>query len=228
LLLELGGNDAAIVLEDVDVKKAAPLIFKSAFMGAGQVCAAIKRVYVHQSIYDGLVEELATIARESTATMTPLSTKPQFERIKMLVSDALEHGGKAVTGGEPGAGSGYFYPPTIMTGVGPGVRVVDEEQFGPVLPVIPFAELDWAIEQANSTEYGLSGSVWTSDVARGEQLAARLECGTAWVNQHTEIAPNIPFGGVKASGVGRSNGKVGLDAYAELKTVIVYKDAARV
>jgi acyl-CoA reductase-like NAD-dependent aldehyde dehydrogenase len=228
LLLELGGNDAAIVLGDVDVKKAAARIFASAFTGSGQVCAAIKRAYVHESIYDEMVNELADIAREQTAAMAPLSTRPQFERIKMLVADALEHGGKAVTGGEPAAGSGYFYPPTIMTGVGPGVRVVDEEQFGPVLPVMSFSDVEWAIEQANSTEYGLGGSVWTADVPRGEQLAARLVCGTAWVNQHTEIAPHIPFGGVKSSGIGRSNGQIGADAYAELKTVIVYKDAARV
>jgi acyl-CoA reductase-like NAD-dependent aldehyde dehydrogenase len=143
--------------------------------------------------------------------------------VQTLVADALEHGGKAVAGGEPGSGPGYHYPPTILTGVGAGTPVVDEEQFGPVLPVIPFSDLEWAIEQANGTEYGLCGSVWTADPERGEAIAARLECGTAWVNHHTEVAPHIPFGGVKSSGIGRNGGQVGLDAYTELKTVIVHK-----
>ena len=172
LLFELGGNDAAIVLDDVDVKKVAPRIYGSAFGGVGQICAATKRVYVHESIYDSMVDELANLAREQTESMGPLSTRPQYERVKMLVEDALEHGGKAVTGGEPSDGPGYFYPATIMTDVGQGVRIVDEEQFGPVLPVIAFSDVDWAIEQANSTEYGLCGSVWTRDIERGEQLGA--------------------------------------------------------
>jgi acyl-CoA reductase-like NAD-dependent aldehyde dehydrogenase len=228
LLCELGGNDAAIVLGDVDVKKVAPKLYGSAFGGTGQICAATKRVYVHESIYDAMVDELAGLAREQTDSMGPLSTRPQYERVKMLVEDALEHGGKAVTGGEPADRPGYFYPATIMTDVGQGVRIVDEEQFGPVLPVIPFRDVDWAIDQANSTEYGLCGSVWTRDIERGEQLAARLECGTSWVNQHTEVAPHIPFGGVKSSGIGRNNGRPGTDAYSELKTIIVYKDKDRV
>jgi len=228
LLFELGGNDAAIVLDDVDVEKVAPRIYASAFGGVGQICAATKRVYVHESIYEEMVDALSALAREQTKTMGPLSTRPQFERVAMLVEDALERGGKAVTGGKPSDGPGFFYPATIVTQVGQGVRVVDEEQFGPVLPVIRFKDVDWAIDQANSTEYGLCGSVWTRDLARGERLAARLDCGTSWVNQHTEVAPHIPFGGVKSSGIGRNNGQPGTDAYAELKTIIVYKDPDRV
>ncbi|ADP82184.1 Aldehyde Dehydrogenase [Pseudofrankia inefficax] len=227
VLLELGGNDAAIVLGDVDVTKVAEGIFASAFLMSGQACALVKRVYAHDSIYDALVAELAELARKKAAELPPLTTKPQFERVKMLVDDAIAHGGKAVTGGAP-TGTGYFYPPTIMTGVGPGVRVVDEEQFGPVLPIVPFSDVDWAIEQANGTEYGLCGSIWTADVALGEQLATRLVCGTVWLNQHTEIDPKIPFGGVKSSGIGRNNGQVGTDAYAELQTRIFYKKSDRV
>jgi acyl-CoA reductase-like NAD-dependent aldehyde dehydrogenase len=223
LIFELGGNDAAIVLDDADPKQVAPKIFQSAFMNCGQICAAVKRVYAHESVYDQLVEELANIARERADGMQPLTTRPQYERVQTLVADALEHGGKAVAGGEPGSGPGYHYPPTILTGVGAGTPVVDEEQFGPVLPLIPFSDLEWAIEQANGTEYGLCGSVWTADPERGEAIAARLECGTAWVNHHTEVAPHIPFGGVKSSGIGRNGGQVGLDAYTELKTVIVHK-----
>lgn len=226
--LELGGNDAAIVLDDVDPALVAPAIAESAFTLAGQACALVKRVYVHESVHDRLVEELAKAARAKTGTLQPLSTRPQFERVLELVADTLENGGKAVVGGERPDGPGFHYPPTIVTDVRPGMRIVDEEQFGPVLPVIPFTDLDWAIEQANASEYGLAGSVWTADTARGNELVARLECGTAYLNHHTEVAPNIPFGGVKASGIGRSCGQLGIDAFAELKTVITYKDAARV
>jgi acyl-CoA reductase-like NAD-dependent aldehyde dehydrogenase len=235
LLMELGGNDAAIVLGDVDPKKVAPAIFGSAMGMSGQICAAVKRVYVHESIYESFVDEIAGVARETVVapveeggTMGPLGTRPQYERVIELVEEALEAGGKAVTGGAPADRPGFYYPPTILTGVGAGVRVVDEEQFGPVLPIIPFSDVDWAIEQANATDYGLCGSVWTSDIALGQQLAARLESGTASVNNHIEVSPTVPFGGVKSSGVGRSCGQVGLDSFAELQTRITYKDPAKV
>jgi acyl-CoA reductase-like NAD-dependent aldehyde dehydrogenase len=234
VVLELGGNDAAIVLDDVDPAAVAPRLFGAAMVGSGQVCAAVKRLYVHQSVYDRMVEELAKVASAATAapaeeggTMGPLGTRPQFERVRHLVDQALAEGATAVTGGAP-TGQGFFYPPTILTGVAPGMAVVDEEQFGPVLPVLAFDDVDDAVAAANGTEYGLCGSVWTADVARGQALAARLECGTTWINHHTEVAPEIPFGGVKESGIGRSSGRVGLDGYAEYKTVIVYKDPARV
>jgi acyl-CoA reductase-like NAD-dependent aldehyde dehydrogenase len=232
VIAELGGNDAAIVLDDVDVKKAAPLLFNSAFILGGQACAAIKRLLVHEAVYEDLVGELAAIARATEVgpgtSFPPLVTRPQYERVRGLVADALDHGGKAVTGGAPLDEPGYYYPPTIVTGVGPGVRLVDEEQFGPVLPVIPFSDVEDAIAQANGTEYGLCASVWSRDIPRARQIASRLEAGTVLVNNHTEVAPHVPFGGCKASGIGRSGGQVGLDEYAELKTVIVYKDNARV
>jgi len=232
VVAELGGNDAAIVLADVDVKKAAPLLFRSAFILGGQACAAVKRVLAHESIYDALVSELAAIAAATEVgpgtSFPPLSTRPQFERVCELVQDALDHGGKAASGGAPLDGPGFYYPPTIMTGVGPGVRLVDEEQFGPVLPVIPFSAVEDAIAQANGTEYGLCASVWSGDIARARQLAQRLEAGTVLVNNHTEVAPHVPFGGCKDSGIGRSGGQPGLDEYAELKTIIVYKSADRV
>jgi acyl-CoA reductase-like NAD-dependent aldehyde dehydrogenase len=229
--LELGGNDAAIVLPDADLDKSAFGIYGAAMSGTGQICAAVKRVYVHESVYEDFVDRLVYLAGETKVgspdeegvTMGPLSNKQQFDRVCGLVEDALEHGGKAVTGGAPLDRPGYFYPPTIITGVGKGVRVVDEEQFGPVLPVIPYSDVDDAIAQANGTEYGLGGSVWTSDVAKGQELAQRLESGSSWVNTHSGVSPEIPFGGVKGSGIGRSCGDVGLDEYCELKTVIVNK-----
>jgi acyl-CoA reductase-like NAD-dependent aldehyde dehydrogenase len=202
----------------------APQIFAAAFVLNGQACMAIKRVYVHESIYADMVAALAELARERVGTMGPLSTQPQYERVKELVSDALRSGAKAVAGGEPTPGAGFFYPPTILTDAAPGSRLVDEEQFGPVLPVIPYSDVDWAIDQANGTEFGLSGSIWTADRALGERLADRLEAGTVWVNHHIDGGPHIPFGGVKASGIGRSNGTAGLHAYTESKTVFIYKD----
>lgn len=235
VVLELGGNDAAIVLPDVDVAAVAPSLFGYAFLGGGQVCAAIKRLYVHESIFDEVVGALADLANQSVAapdeeggTLIPMTTKPQYERVRMLVEDAVAHGATVVAGGPPSRSEGYFLPATILTNVAPGMRVVDEEQFGPVLPVLSFRDVNDAIAQANSTEYGLSGSVWTSDIETGEAIAARLECGTTWVNSHSEIAPHIPMGGMKQSGIGRAGGVPGIDAYAELQTQYVYKKKDRV
>jgi acyl-CoA reductase-like NAD-dependent aldehyde dehydrogenase len=235
VVCELGGNDAAIVLGDVDVKVVAPRLYGAAFQLGGQACAAIKRVYAHRSIYQALVDELAAWAQLAKAapaadggTFGPLVTRPQFERVSELVSDALAHGAKAAAGGAPVPGNGFYFPPTILTGVGPGVRVVDEEQFGPVLPVIPFDDVEDAIAAANATEFGLCGSVWTADISLGRKLADRLQAGTTWVNNHTEVAPHIPFGGIKNSGLGRAGGRPGIDAYSALQTQIIYKNADRV
>ena len=235
VVCELGGNDAAIVLDDVDVKAVAPRLYGAAFQLGGQACAAIKRVYAHRSIYRDLVDELAawaTLAKAAPAAdggnFVPVWTRPQFERVSELVSDALAHGAKAASGGAAAPGNGNYFPPTILTDAGPGVRVVDEEQFGPVLPVIPFDDVEDAIAQANATDFGLCGSVWTADIERGQELADRLQAGTTWVNGHTEVAPHIPFGGIKDSGVGRAGGRPGIDAYSALQTQIIYKSAERV
>jgi acyl-CoA reductase-like NAD-dependent aldehyde dehydrogenase len=235
IVLELGGNDAAIVLPDVDVPAVAARVFHVAFLGGGQVCAAIKRLYVHEAIYDSMVAELTHLAEQAVAapeeeggTVIPVTTRPQFDRVQMLLEDALAHGAKPVAGGAVTRSDGYFFPPTILTNVGPGIRVVDEEQFGPILPVLPFSDVDDAIAQANATDFGLCGSVWTSDIELGQRLADRLVCGTTWVNNHAEVDPRIPFGGVKHSGIGRNSGHAGLDSYSELQTQYVYKSPSRV
>lgn len=227
--LELGGNDAAIVLGDVDPEVVAPRLFRGAFMATGQICAAVKRLYVHESLFDAVVDQLAGIAsatrlgtpHDPETTMGPLTTRPQYERVRALVENALAAGGKAHSGGAPADGPGYFYPPTVITGVDTGVELVDSEQFGPVLPVIPFSDVDEAIEKANGTNYGLGGSIWTSDIAAGTNLAKRLRSGTAWVNRHPAVGPDLPFGGIKHSGLGRENGAPGIDHYSELKTLSV-------
>jgi acyl-CoA reductase-like NAD-dependent aldehyde dehydrogenase len=229
MLLELGGNDAAIVLPDADVADIVPKLYRGAFALGGQICAAIKRLYVHESFFQQVVDGMADLARqarpgapwEDGVTMGPITTRPQFERVRGLIDDALAAGGTAVTGGAPLDRDGYFIPPTIITGVGRGTRLVDEEQFGPALPIIPFSDVDAVIDEANGTEYGLGGSIWTSDVQEGLRLARRLQTGGAWVNRHPLVGAAVPFGGAKQSGVGREGGVLGLDGFCELKTVSV-------
>jgi acyl-CoA reductase-like NAD-dependent aldehyde dehydrogenase len=225
--LELGGNDPAIVLDDVDPAAIAEKLFWGAFANNGQVCSAIKRVYVPERLYGQVVEALADRARsvkvgDGTAEGTqlgPINNRPQFDRVSELVADAIAGGATAVTGGKPVDGPGYFYEPTILSELTDGTRIVDEEQFGPALPVIAYRDLDDAVERANATHFGLSGSVWSADPERGAQVAARLECGTAWVNAHLALAPHQPFGGAKWSGIGVENGPWGLLGFTEIQVL---------
>jgi acyl-CoA reductase-like NAD-dependent aldehyde dehydrogenase len=228
--LELGGNDPAILLEDVDPAQIARPLYAAATMNAGQVCCAVKRVYAPERLYDQVVEALAEQARsvklgdgaEPGTTMGPVNNRPQFDRVSELVADALAGGATAVAGGGPHEDAkegGYFFEPTVLAGTTDGMRVVDEEQFGPVLPVIPYRDLDEAIDRANGTHFGLSGSVWSADSDRAATIAEQLECGTAWVNTHLINAPHQPFGGMKWSGIGVENGPWGLYSFTELQVV---------
>ena len=153
----------------------------------------------------------------------PINNRPQFERVQALVEDARQSGARIVSGGQRLGDRGYFYAPTIVADLADGARLVDEEQFGPVLPVVPYTEVDDAIERANATHFGLSGSVWSSDPTRAEAVARQLECGTAWVNQHLNVLPHAPFGGAKWSGIGVENGPWGLLGFTEIQTVNVAK-----
>jgi len=225
--LELGGNDPAIVLDDADPAVVASAIFAGAFNNNGQVCSAIKRVYVPESLYDDVVEGLAQHARsikvgegtEEGVKLGPINNEPQYERVKELVADALSHGATAVTGGKAMDRPGYFFEPTILAGLSDGTRIVDEEQFGPALPVVPYRDLGDAIDRANATHFGLSGSVWGADTDRAAAVAAQLECGTAWVNTHLALSPQQPFGGFKWSGIGVENGPWGLAEFSEFQVV---------
>ncbi len=225
--LELGGNDPAIVLPDVDPIEIAGKLFWSAFYNSGQICIAIKRVYVHEDIYPQMVAALADQARQvkmgdgldPTSQLGPINNKMQFERVISLVEDAKRSGGKMVTGGHARPGAGYFFEPTIVTDISNGTRLVDEEQFGPVLPIIPYRSINDALECANATHYGLGGSIWTRDVDKGIDLASQLECGTGCVNQHVSLDPIVPFGGAKWSGIGYENGQEGLEAYMQLQVI---------
>jgi acyl-CoA reductase-like NAD-dependent aldehyde dehydrogenase len=224
--LELGGNDAAIVTDDVDPKAIAQKLFAGAFGNSGQVCVAIKRLYVHAAVYDEVCDELAKIA--STAVVGdglqqgtefgPIQNKKQFERVKELIEDARK-AGKVITGDSAVEGPGYFVRPTIVRDIDEGVRLVDEEQFGPVLPVLKFEDDEEALARANATAFGLGGSIWSSDPARAMALADRMEAGMVWVNTHGGAWNHIPFGGAKQSGLGWELGREGLDAYSQLKVV---------
>ena len=227
LTLELGGNDAGIVLPDADPKAIAPGIFWGAFINGGQTCAALKRLYVHDSIYDdvckALVEFAATVpmgdGMDENSQLGPIQNEMQFKRVNELVDDAKARGGRVLCGGARRGGTGYFYPITFIADVSEGVRLVDEEQFGPVLPIIRYTDVDAIVERANDNPHGLGGSVWSGDAAKAKELAQRLECGTAWVNRHGGIQPNVPFGGIKLSGVGVEFGEEGLKEYTTVQTV---------
>jgi acyl-CoA reductase-like NAD-dependent aldehyde dehydrogenase len=225
--LELGGNDPAIVLDDADPAAVGAAIFSGAFSNNGQVCSAIKRVYVPEALYEDVVESLAALARsikvgegtEEGVRLGPINNEPQYERVKELVADAVSRGATAVTGGKAMDRPGYFFEPTILGGISDGIRIVDEEQFGPALPVVSYRDLNDAIERANATHFGLSGSVWGTDTDRAAAVAGQLECGTAWVNTHLALSPQQPFGGFKWSGVGVENGPWGLAEFCEFQVV---------
>jgi acyl-CoA reductase-like NAD-dependent aldehyde dehydrogenase len=225
--LELGGNDPAIVLDDADVDAVADGIFWSSFANSGQICSAIKRVYVPGSLHGALVDALADRARkavvgngaEKGTQLGPITTRPQFERVRELVEDAVAAGARVAAGGGPVEGPGNFFQPTVLTDVEDGVRIVDEEQFGPVLPVVPYRDLEDAVARANRTHFGLDGSVWSADADRAAEVASRLECGTAWINTHLMQGPSQPFGGVKWSGIGVENGPWGLAGFYSLQTL---------
>lgn len=224
--LELGGNDAAIVLDDVDVPATARAIFGGAFLNCGQVCLAIKRVYVHADIYEAMCAELARLAQEAIVgdgleqgtTLGPIQNKAQYDKVKGFL-EAAHAEGKVIAGGAALARAGYFIAPTIVRDVTDGARIVDEEQFGPILPVIRFESDDAVVAQANASPYGLGGSVWSGDVERAVGLANALDAGQVWVNQHIAIGPHIPMAGFKQSGLGAEQSVEGLAEYTQLQVV---------
>ena len=230
ITLELGGNDAGIVLDDVNPKEAAQKLFDSAFQNSGQVCIAMKRLYVHENIYDEVCDELATIANdtiigdglEQGTKLGPLNNKMQYDKVKALIEDAKKEG-NVIAGGEFPDKPGYFIRPTIVRDIKEGSRLVDEEQFGPVLPVMSFADESEAIERANASAWGLGGSVWSANPERAYALAEQMDTGTVWINKHAELDPTIPFGGAKMSGLGNELGQEGLQEFTQQKIINMAK-----
>ncbi|AIR91088.1 aldehyde dehydrogenase family protein [Pseudomonas cremoricolorata] len=231
LTLELGGNDAAIVLPGTSVEAVVDDIFNAAFLNMGQTCAALKRLYVHESQYQAFTQALAERAGREVigdglqpeVSFGPVQNAEQLALVSELVEDARRAGATILCGGERLAGNGYFYPPTIVADVSDGQRLVDEEQFGPVLPVIAYHDVEDALKRANRSSMGLGGSVWGTDVVKAQALAARLQSGVAWVNCHAQIQPNTPFGGCKMSGFGVEFGLDGLLEYTGQQLLFVRK-----
>ncbi|MGI9237656.1 MAG: aldehyde dehydrogenase family protein [Woeseiaceae bacterium] len=224
--LELGGNDPAIVLPDVDVEETAAQLFGAAFMNCGQVCIGLKRTYVHESIYDEMCVALAKIANESVVgngldegtQIGPLNNEMQFDKVRGFLENAKQ-AGTVVAGGDVPDRRGYFVQPTIIRDVKDGDEIVDVEQFGPIMPVIKFSDVDDVIERANATDYGLGGSVWSKDLDKAKEIALQIETGTTWINKHLDFGPNVPFGGAKQSGIGVEFSLEGLQEFTQVRVI---------
>ncbi|MEO8722081.1 MAG: aldehyde dehydrogenase family protein [Sphingobium sp.] len=226
--LELGGNDCAVVLDDVDPRWAARKIYEGAMANAGQICVAIKRAYVPSSLYDAFCEEIAKLAQEAIVddgtkqgtTVGPVQNKLQYDKVLELIEDARAQG-KIIAGGEPLERNGFFIRPTIVRDLPEDARLVQEEQFGPVLPILSYDDIDDVIARANNSEFGLAGTVWGRDTVRATQVAEQIESGTVWVNHHFAIEPTIPFRGAKQSGLGGELGQSGLEEYTQAHIINV-------
>ncbi len=234
ITLELGGNDASIVLPDADVSKVAEQLFWSSFSNAGQICVAAKRVYIHEDIYDEMSQAIADYARtvkvgdgsEQGTGVGPIQNKKQFDRVCELIEDAKDNGYKFLVGGDVDpSGSGYYVPITIIDNPPEDARIVAEEQFGPVMPLMKFSTEAEVIERANNSDYGLAGAVWTGDPEKGVRIAEQLETGTVWVNEYLHLSPFAPFGGHKQSGFGAEYGLEGLKEFTYAQVITVKKDA---
>lgn len=232
--LELGGNDAAIVMPDINVEKMAEQLFWAAFQNSGQICIATKRMYVHKDIYEPLKQALVEYAKtvkvgdgaEQGTQIGPIQNKAQYQRVLDLIQDAKDKGYKFLVGGEKSEAPGYFVPVTILDNPPEDARIVQEEQFGPVLPLMSFDDLDEVVTRANESIYGLGASIWSADLEAAQELASRLETGTVWINETQHLSPHAPFGGAKQSGIGSEGGQKGLLEFCQPKTVFLRRDAS--
>jgi len=228
LTLELGGNDPAIVLPDVDAKAIAKDLFWASFANSAQFCVACKRMYVHEDVYDDVARELVAYAKtvkvgngmEAGTELGPLQNKMQYDKVSKLLQDSRDAGLKFLLGGTPVQKPGYFIPVTLVDNPPEDSRVVVEEAFGPVLPLLKYRDIEDVIARANNTEYGLAATVWGKDLEKASAIARRIEAGTVWVNHVHVFAPNIAFGGHKQSGVGIENSLHGLAEYCNMQTVL--------
>lgn len=231
ITLELGGNDAAIVLGDIDVEAVAEKLFWSAFRNNGQICVATKRMYVHTNVYEPLKAALVAYARtvqvgdgaQQGTGIGPINNKPQYDRVIALIEDAKANGYDFLIGEETAEVPGYFIPITIIDNPPENSRIVREEQFGPVLPLLKFDDIDDVVARANDSEFGLAGSVWSADTDAALAVAHRLATGTVWINSLQYLSPRTIFGGHKQSGLGVEGGTEGLLEYTLPRTIVVEK-----
>lgn len=231
--LELGGKSANIVFADADLKRAEAGVLAGIFAAAGQTCVAGSRAFVHESVYDELQRRLVERARRirigdpllDETQMGPVATRAQLQKDEQMVERALAEGAEILTGGKrariAGFEEGLFYEPTILHKADPSSHIMNEEVFGPVLALTPFRDEDQIVELANATRFGLAAGVWTRDLRRAHTMARRLQAGTVWINTYRALTFNSPFGGYKASGLGRANGMESIDQYLQTKSVWV-------
>jgi len=231
--LELGGNDAAIVMPDVNVEAVAQQLFWAAFQNTGQICIATKRMYVHKDIYEPLKKALVDYAKtvkvgdgsQQGTQIGPIQNKAQYQRVLDLIQDSKDKGYKFLIGGEAATAPGYFVPVTILDNPPEDARIVQEEQFGPVLPLMSFDNVDEVVGRANDSIYGLGASVWSADLEAAQLLADRLETGTVWINETQHLSPHAVFGGAKQSGIGGEGGEHGLLEFCQPKTTFIRRNA---
>ena len=227
VVLELGGNDVGIVLSDANLDEAIPKIFQSTFLNAGQTCACLKRLYVHESLYDDVVERLVALINaqvvgnglDQATTFGPLQNKIQYQKVLALIADAEASGANIIRPSQAIPDSGYFIAPTLVTDIDQQSTLVQTEQFGPVLPILKFTDAEEVVNATNQSEYGLGGSVWTRDLAFAQKLALKMETGTVWINSHSDLSPQAAFGGWKLSGLGFSFGVNGLLQYTHKQAI---------
>lgn len=227
VVLELGGNDVGIMLPDADIEKAVQGIFSSAFLNMGQTCAALKRLYVHEDIYDDVVGRLADLATSQkigdgmapNTTFGPVQNQAQYLKIKKMIVAAVQQGAKVIEPESEIPSTGYFILPTILTHVNESMDIVSDEQFGPVLPVLKFSNAEDVVQLTNNSEFGLGGSVWSRDLKKAHDLAAKMDTGTVWINSHSDLSPAVPFGGWKKSGLGYSFGLDGLLLFTQKQAI---------
>jgi acyl-CoA reductase-like NAD-dependent aldehyde dehydrogenase len=230
LTLELGGNDAAILLDDADIDEVAPQIFNAATFNAGQVCMAAKRIYAPRAKYDALCDALANLANSAVVgdghdpatAIGPIQNQMQFDKVMDLIEDSRRIG-RIVAGGQRLNRPGFFIAPTVVRDLPDNARLVQEEQFGPVIPVLAYDDIEEVIERANDSEFGLAGTVWGKDVERAVEVAMRIRTGTVWVNKHLDLRFDVAFGGVKQSGIGREQGDDGLREFVETHVISIAK-----
>ncbi|MBO9575085.1 MAG: aldehyde dehydrogenase family protein [Sphingobium sp.] len=228
--LELGGKSPVIVLPDVDPKVAGPGTAQAIFFNSGQVCVAGSRLYAHKSVFDSVLENFVEASSfwepraslDPAGHMGPLVSDEQFSRVMGYIEQGKKAGASVALGGDaPASEGGYYVNPTVLVDVKPEMSVVREEIFGPVVVAQRFDDLDEVARQANDTRFGLAAGIWTNNLSAMHKLAAKLKAGTVWGNCHAMIDPALPFGGYKESGLGREQGREGVEAYTELKTVII-------
>ncbi len=234
ITLELGGNDPAIVMPDVDVEKVAEELFWAAFRNTGQICIASKRIYIHADIYEPLSKAIVEYAKtvkvgdgsEQGTQIGPMQNNAQYRRVLDLIQDAKDSGYKFLVGGEAENVPGYFLPISIVDNPPESARIVQEEQFGPILPLMKFDNLEEVLSRANDSEYGLGASIWSTDIERAQEIATKIQAGTVWINDCQHLTPHAAFGGFKQSGIGVEGGQEGLLEFCQAQTVFTKKAPA--